>query len=542
MDKSAQQGVRVPYQRCLARKLLMAATVFVALSWQPQLLVATAVADTAAMKDLTVSLWVRDTGLNGFNIDEYRTQSDSMALVLIAFPKTNESARDWSVAFINSMLKPDQEAGHKISILDETEMKEGLFAGKLNTSAPGLDMSTHAVLVSRPDDDDLRIRVRTIIRTGEPVQVSLLALLDDKASDAEKILADKIAYSARLPINSSAAVLPLESMIEVMTKPLMYPEADDRDSGEVAAKPEKGRQIAQAPAPEKVSKPSKTKAPVSQSGKAPELREMPGPRVKLRRGKMLNSVPDGYRMEMFTTNYWTNSSMTSTRKLHLKLMKDGQFEKSHFAVTGGSGGVTAVITTGDKHGSVGSVSGDTNPGGPGTRSMALTKREGLDPKKYGVYYISDNKIELRHASGEITTHEFRTDGYYLFDLDGKRYFASSPEGWERKDRDNDTLYRSVDGSYLARVRPLTNRVNDAEKLMKDWIKKMKEQGTIISATPLKFGKAGVHKYARTVTSYKDGSKKDVYLRYGSSPRQIEFTRYAGATGNDVAIDFVRYVN
>lgn len=443
------------------------------------------------------------------------------------------------MAFINSMLKPDLDAGHKLSLTDEDEMQAGSSTGAMKSSEPGLDMSTHTLVLARPKADILIMRVRTMIRDGEPVQVSLLRLPGTKATEAEYAQADQIAYNARLPLNNSAAVLPLESMIEVMTSGLIYPDAPVTGQGsgnEQSSDADKASDIAKAPTAEKSSQ---TQTPVSINGKAPELRSMPGPRVALTRGKMLKSVPAGYRMEIFATNYWTNNSMTSTRKLHLKLTKDGQFEKSHFSVTGGSGGVTGVVTTGDKHGSTGSVAGDTNPGGPGTRSMSLHRREGLDPKKYGVYYISGDAIDLRHANGDISTHEFRTDGYYAFELDGKRYFSSAPEGWERQNREKDTLYRSIDGSYLARVVPIKKRVNDGKKLMTDWLQKLKENNVISKATPLKFGEAGVHKYVRSVASYPSGEQKDLFLRYGHDSRLIEFTRFDGAEGMDTELGFVR---
>ena len=542
MKASGEHGVRAPYWKRLSVKTLLVIALLSTISWQPQLLVRTAAADTAVLADLTPSGWTRDTSLNGIKIDRYRTQTGSIALDLLAFPETTESARDWSVAFINHMLKPDLDAGMRMSLIDEDEMQAGSSTGAMTTSEPGLDMSTHTVVVGRPGKRSLIMRVRCMIREGEPVQVSLLSLPGIKATDAEYAQADRIAFDARLPVNASAAFLPLENMIELMTGGLIYPDSSETGQGAKgnhSSPTEEANDIAKAPAPGTSSSAS---APGSENGKAPELRSMPGPRVTLSRGKILKSVPAGYRMEISATNYWTNESMTSTRKLRLKLTKDGQFEKSHFAITGGFGGVTGVVTTGDKHGSTGSVAGDTNPGGPGTRSMSLHTREGLDPTKYGVYYISGDTIELRHASGDITTHEFRTDGYYQFDLDGKRYFSSAPEGWERKTREKDALYRSIDGSYTARVLPLNTRVVDGKKLMSTWIQKLKEKSIITSATPLKFGEAGVYKYVRTVATYQSGDQRDLFLRYGYDSRQIEFTRYAGAKGMDVELDFVRYLD
>ncbi len=542
MKNSGEQGVRTQGCTRFSIKVLIVVALLGAISRQPQLLVRAAAADSAVLADLTPSGWIRDTGLNRINIDRYRTQTGSVALDLLAFPETTLSARAWSVAFITSMLKPDLDAGMKMPLIDEDEMQAGSSTGAMNTSEPGLDMSTHTVLVARPDTGNLIMRVRTMIREAEPVQVSLLTLPGIKATDAENAQATRIAYDARLPVNTSAASLPLENMIVLMTSGLVYPDTPETGQGSASrnsSQTEETNNIAKAPAP---GKSSDTTMPAPKNGKAPELRSMPGPRVTLVRGKMLKSLPAGYRMELFATNYWTNDSMTSTRKLHLKLMKDGQFEKSHFAITGGSGGVTGVVTAGDKHGSTGSVAGDTNPGGPGTRSMALHKREGLDPNKYGVYYISGNKIELRHASGDITTHEFRTDGYYLFDLDGQRYFSSAPEGWERKNREKDALYRSIDGSYHARVLPLDTRVIDGKNLMTIWIQKLEDKGIITNSTPLKFGEAGVHKYVRTVATYQSGNQRDLFLRYGHDSRQIEFTRFDGAKGMDIELDFVRYVD
>ncbi len=540
MGKSKQNEMTVLRWKQMSRGAMAAMLLTGVSLGAPQILAPQAFAQSASLKDHTPSGWTRDSSLTNLKIDRYAPKSGSMRMDLLAFPETDKSAKAWSLSFIDVMTKPDSDEGLTVHVMEETD--------PASRAKQGVDVSTHGVMVVRPGRarKNLFMRVRTIVRKGEPVQVTLIELLEGTPSNSEYDQANDISYAARLPVNQPVAMLGLDNMIEVMTSGLVYPDRAApkpvADAGRVAQSKAPAATASKSTTAPSQAKVTPAKAPVSQNGKAPVLRNMPGPRVKMTRGKMLKSVPAGYRMHVSTTNYWTNDSMTATRRKHLKLTKDGQFEKSNFSISGGMGGVTGVVTESDKNGSFGSVSGSTNPGGNGTVSQGIVKREGLDPTKYGAYYISGNTIELRYANGEVETHKFTTDGYYSFELDGKRYFANAPKGWERKDRERDVLYRSIDGAYLASVYPLKNDVEDGKALLTNWLQKMKDRGEIVSNTPLKFGEVSVYKYVRTVATYKNGVKKDVYLRYEHDSALIEITRYKGASGHDTLIDFVRYVD
>ncbi len=295
--------------------------------------------------------------------------------------------------------------------------------------------------------------------------------------------------------------------------------------------------------------PTTAEVAASSDGKAPDLSSIPGPRIKLTQRKVLESVPAGYRMDVFASNDWYSVETTSTRKEQLKLAKNGEFEKNYFSFSGDLPshveGLPAVLTKDDKNGSTGAVPKGTNPSNSGTSSMTLNKKEGHDPSQYGVYYISGDTIEFRYADGEVTTHEFLTDGYHAFALDDESYFSSIPEGWvHRIDGDEKSLYRSIDGSYLARVYQLIGPIRNGTELMEAWLNNMKAEGKIISTTPTEYGETGFEGYARTVATYQSGIEKDVYLRYGGWNRQatrIKFTRHEGAEGFEAELELVKYV-
>ena len=75
--------------------------------------------------------------------------------------------------------------------------------------------------------------LRTIIRKGQPVQVSLRRLHKGKASKAENKQASKIAYDARLPVNDGAAALGLDAMIDLMTSRLFQLRSDGGENNRI---------------------------------------------------------------------------------------------------------------------------------------------------------------------------------------------------------------------------------------------------------------------------------------------------------------------
>ena len=277
---------------------------------------------------------------------------------------------------------------------------------------------------------------------------------------------------------------------------------------------------------------------------APLLETIPGPRVKVS-GKMLGSLPAGYRMSIKAKNYWTNRDMTATRTLNLSLTADGQFEKGHFAISGGSpgGADVGVASSGDKKGTTSTVAGSTNPGSSsGARSVYLKTRKGLDPTKYGTYYISGNKIEMRYANGKIEKHDFKTDGYRIFFLGDKKYFGSNPEGWTRKE----STYRDLNGRYLARVQSIADGVGEGPAYIKRYISIGKSKGLIVSATPTKTPQAGkLYKVATTSLVLKNQEtggtyRTELYVRYGfgrGRDRIIRFEPYTKEQHKDLLLKF-----
>ena len=501
----------------------------------------TAMAQSVSLNNLAPSGWKRDEGLTGIKIDRYVTESGTLSVDLIAFPATDQNAKTWSEHFINVLLKEDRTAGHTVKVLNEDDINTGTA---INTSEPGLDTSSHTLLVLRPKPGkNLHLALRTIIREGQPVQVSLRRLHKGKASKAEVQQASKIAYDARLPVNDGAAALGLDAMIDLMTSRLFNYEAMAMKT--TASKTKAVTNIASSKSALKKAAAAKVVTSNADLGSAPLLVNIPGPQKK-RTGKMLGQLPAGYRMHIWTTNYWTNKNMTSTRMLHLHLTKEGQFEKGSFAIAGSGGGQIGVITSKDKTGSTGSVLGSTTLGQQsGAQSVFLKKRDGLDPKMYGTYYISGNQIELRYATGETTKQSFQTDGFSTLDLDDKKYFAAAPKGWELYKGDKANIYRDLDGDYIARVSRISGAVPDGKARMQSMITNGKKKNLIKSAGPITQVQAGRHKAVKSTMVFKGASgawqTRDVYIRYGknsSISRLIRVKHFKGDQDNKKLLSFI----
>lgn len=56
--------------------------------------------------------------------------------------------------------------------------------------------------------------------------------------------------------------------------------------------------------------------------------------------------------------------------------------------------------------------------------VSLHKREGLDPSKYGTYYLSGKQIEIRFANGKVVRSSFKTDGKEELVIGDNRIHAS----------------------------------------------------------------------------------------------------------------------
>ena len=496
-----------------------------------------------ALNDLAPNGWTRNSELNGIRIDQYTSGSGAIKLDLLSFPKTEESAADWIESFVQIVTKPDRDNGLNVRIINDDEL--GSTKGPLTTSSDNIDIATRSVMVLRPDSPNLFVSVRAIVREGEPVQVSFLTP-SGTPIDEEYEQASKIRYDARMPLNESAAFLGLEGMAEVMTSGLIYPL-----DGTSAAKAEPVRNVAnKSTSPEASATPagkvSVTKRAVNPK-RAPLLVDIPGPRVKIT-GKMLGGLPAGYRMNLTATNYWTNRSMTATRSLHLTLTKDGQFSKGRFSIAGSADGSVGTITAADKNGSTGSVLGGTNPGqSQGASAVYLKKREGVDPAMYGTYYISGNELELRYANGQTEKSTFKTNGYSTLVIDDKKYFVSTPEGWEKFTGGKHTKYRSLDGSYIATVTPIKKSVKDGVAYLNDYIARGKSQGLIVSAEPVSKMKTSLHGVVKSSMVIRVNGKKinrDFYLRHGANStvsRFVQINRFEGASGDDKVLAFLEDV-
>ena len=503
-----------------------------------------AMSQNALLDELAPPGWTRDESLNHLIVDHYTTESGTLSIDLMAFPATNKSAKAWGEHFINSALKKDRNAGRSILMADTTDSEAGSAQGAKNTAEPDLDMSLYTVMVLRPrPEKSLFMKVRTIIRAGQPVQLSMLKYAGSNATEAEYQQARKIAYDARLSVDDSVVSLELDAMIDVMASRLV--DSDTPVPTKITSNTQADIESAIQKSTQEKSSSQNTDASTVNSGYAPVLVDIPKPHVKVT-GEMLGPLPAGYRMHIWATNYWVNRTMTSTRELHLHLTKDGQFEKGSFSISGSGFGEVAVVSSSDKTGSTGSVLGNTAPGTEtGAKSVYLQTREGLDPEKYGTYYISGDEIELRYASGEIEKHAFQTDGYRTLILEDKEYWVNAPKGWELYKKSDARLYRDLDGAYMARVTRIKGAVPDGKARMQKFIAKGKQQNLIKSAGPISEVQAGRHKAVRSTMvmkgSYGVWETRDVYFRYGensSISRMILVDRYKGAKDDGKLLSFI----
>lgn len=505
------------------------------------------------LSDLSPAGWTRNVELVGLKIDQYRSDSGSIKIDLIAFPPTDSSAAQWIDSVLPIMLQKGRDIGGNISLFNDDDLGGENVQGPTNSTTDGADIATRTFLVLGADTADSKIMrvARTIVRQGEPVQFSLLSLGDAKASEADWQHANSLRFAAKLPFNTSAAFLGLDAMASLMTEPLLFPMTPQASklTKNSAAEPKTQHALTKAK-PKPVVTNEKPKVATKPNGNlAPSFSPLPGPQVKIT-GTWLKNLPAGYRMHVKTKNYWTNSSMTSTRTSFLALTADGQFEVGSFAVMGGMGGVVGSVFSSDKNGSTGSVFGDTNPGGPGTQSTAITKREGLDPSKYGAYYIAGSTIEMRYANGKIEKKSFKTDGYKELVINDKRYFTGTPKGWEKRIGDGKvTTYRSLDGAYVAKVSDITNDIGNGFQWLRDFLGRMKAKGAYVSATEVQGWKGRRTSYSvvkSTVTvKNKTGNNfsRDIYVKYGRFVgRLVQLDRYAGATGENNVLDFIEYVD
>lgn len=490
--------------------------------------------------DLSPAGWQRSTELLGLNIDSYRPASGVFDLYLIAFPATDQSASDWIDALIPLLAKESDKPDNAFHIMSAEDVSVEL-------AKDGEDTATRLIMVIRPGKSrgSLFLVVRSIVRKGEPVQFSMMTLSKTQDEDDRKA-ADEIALAARLPVNQSAAILGLPGMFQLMTNPLLYPEVPaepDKVAQDAAkrtntdTKPETPEVIAEAAAVP-ASKQTNVLMATSYKSSAAPFYKIPGPRVKLT-GGMLGALPAGYRMQLNVTNYWVSGDQMSTRQKHLALTADGQFEKSHFSINGSMSGLADSAFAGDKNGSTGSVYGNTNPGGEGARSVALSRREGLDPKMYGTYFISGKAIELLYADGSSEKLSFVTDGYSEILLDNKRYFNVTANGWEKKTNGKMNTYRSLDGAYLVNGRKVHGNLSNSKKWVQDYLGRLITNDKLISAGPLQTMRVGKYSIVKVSLVLKNGDGKasplDFYLRVhdktASFTMGFNAIRYKGAKGD-----------
>jgi len=514
-----------------------------------------------AIADQTPVNWERDTDLLSMKIDRYKTASDAMDVILMAFPATDKTASTWIDELLPLLLKNEKSAGHQIFIINDDDAGSGNVKGPMNRSGKHADIATRSVTVVRTNkSDNLSFVARSVVRNGKPIQFSLLFEGKTEPTKQDREQASNIRFNAKIPVNEQVVFFGLEGMATLMTGPFLSPKSNLSEKGlaklvVVESELNSGHSTergssAEAHSKSAVPRPETNAKNIAEINNtlAPEFAPLPGPQVKLT-GKWLGSLPAGYRMHVRTTNYWTSSDLTSTRMLHLTLTGDGQFEKGSFSVSGGMGGMVSSIHQSDKTGSTGSVFGDTNPGGPGAKSVALHKRDNLDPSKYGVYFISGDQIELRHANNKTEKLSFKTDGYKELVINDKRYFNHTPDGWERRDDGKRSVYRSLDGAYRARVTKLDFEIPDGRKWMEQYLTRLKTKNLLASSGTIESFKGAYRHYnvfkVPVALKNNDGSqtKLDFYLKHGRSERRlIQIARFAGADGDETVLKFVRYLD
>lgn len=179
--------------------------------------------------------------------------------------------------------------------------------------------------------------------------------------------------------------------------------------------------------------------------------------------------------------------------------------------------------------------------------LVCTKREGLDPSKYGTYYISGKQIELRYANGKVFRQSFKTDGYSELVIDDKRYFTGTADGWERRDTKKNREYRSLNGHYRATSVRLDAKVSDGRKRMERYLKLLQSKEIFVSAEPIKVYEDGVFEYkvaklSAVLLNTKNDKKykQDFYLKFGRLERRIvTVTPYVGAIDLGVILEFIK---
>jgi len=162
-------------------------------------------AQSGELPNLAPEGWVRDTRFNALKMDQYKTKRGNVEVALVAFPPTKQDAMAWTKHFIDTMLTEDRTAGHKIHLMDVNKATAATKAGS-KTSKPAMDSAAFFVTVLRPQKRNLLFGVRSIIRPGDPVQVSLRRA-NGGTSKLERQQIRKLQTDARLPLHQSAAAL-----------------------------------------------------------------------------------------------------------------------------------------------------------------------------------------------------------------------------------------------------------------------------------------------------------------------------------------------
>ena len=210
------------------------------------------------------------------------------------------------------------------------------------------------------------------------------------------------------------------------------------------------------------------------------------------------------------------------------------------------GGVTGTAHASDKDGSHGSVYGDTNPGGPGTRSVAASNRKGLDRSKYGKYYISGSQIKFSYANGKVEKKSFKTDGYKEMVIGGKRYFIKTPDGWQRRDGPKASWYKSLNGKYGARVTKIKYGISNCGNWLRKFQDKLRRKDKLVSTGPIKAFKGKTKYY--TVATVKHVQRlnsgatinQELFIKCGRRDgRYVQLTRFTGDTGRSEILQFVK---
>lgn len=144
-------------------------------------------------------------------------------------------------------------------------------------------------------------------------------------------------------------------------------------------------------------------------------------------------------------------------------------------------------------------------------------------------------------------HALATDGYKNISLDDKKYFANTPNGWQRLSKDKQVHYRSIDGAYYARVWAIEHEVPNGVEWLNAYIKRGQSSGLVASAGAVSTFKAGRYTVATVRATFGKHSMPpgDLYVRYGGYSKNGDLfliENYDSGNSSDRVTKFIEDVD